>query len=115
MADYSNGAGNALAKANSRSSGETDVDHPIDPNPASDESGREDTFFLPSDFPQADTLKPGDQLTLRVVGRDSEGNIEVETVSTGGTGEPEWKTDLKKSVQTTPGPEMMGAGQEGMM
>ena len=42
---------------------------------------REDTFFLPSDFPGSDNLKPGDTLTLKVVGKDADGDIEVEHVA----------------------------------
>lgn len=42
------------------------------------EGGREDTFFLPPDYPGIENLKPGDTVTLRVVGKDEDGNIEVE-------------------------------------
>jgi hypothetical protein len=35
------------------------------------------TCYLPSDFPGADTLKAGDTITLKVVGKDSDGDLEV--------------------------------------
>lgn len=43
-------------------------------------SQRDDTFFLPADFPGADTIKEGDTITLNVVGKGPDG-IEVEQVS----------------------------------
>lgn len=41
----------------------------------------EGNFFLPGDFPGADALKAGDTITLRVVGKDADGDVEVENVS----------------------------------
>jgi hypothetical protein len=35
------------------------------------------TCYLPSDFPGADTLKAGDTITLKVVGKDADGDLEV--------------------------------------
>lgn len=39
---------------------------------------REDTFFLPPDYPGIENLKPGDKVTLLVVGKDEDGHVEVE-------------------------------------
>lgn len=61
------------------------------------DTGREDTFFLPTDFPNSDSLKAGDTVTLTVVGKDADGNVEVEHQPDQGEGEPPatgWKSDL---------------------
>lgn len=97
MADYSGGG----AAADQLEQEPPDRAGP--PAAGQDEGGREDTFFLPPDFPGAEKLKPGDPLTLRVVGKDAEGGIEVEHVPDRGPGEPEWKSDLKRNVPNTPG------------
>jgi hypothetical protein len=76
------------------------------------DGSREDTFFLPPDFPGAEMLKPGDMLNLRVVGKDGQGGIEVEHVPMKGGGEPPWKQDLRKSVPNTPGGGGIGNGPE---
>jgi len=69
---------------------------------------REDTFYLPPDFPGSEMLNPGDMLQLRVVGKDGDGGIEVEHVPMKGGGEPEWRQDLKRSVPNVPGAGGMG-------
>ena len=51
---------------------------PEQPSGDAPPSGRGDTFFLPPDYPDSDKLKPGDEVTLKVVGRDEDGNVEVE-------------------------------------
>lgn len=35
------------------------------------------TCYLPSDFPGAENLKAGDTITLKVVGKDADGDLEV--------------------------------------
>ena len=59
-----------------------------------------ETFTLPSDTPGCENAEVGDTITLRVVGRDKNGGIEVEY--SGGAGqessEPEWKSDLRQSM-----------------
>lgn len=50
---------------------------------------REDTFFLPNEYPGAEDLQPGDTLSLRVVGKDEHGQIEVECVHDDGGKEGE--------------------------
>lgn len=40
---------------------------------------REDTFFMPH-YPGSEDLQPGDTVQLRVVGKDSDGQCEVEVV-----------------------------------
>lgn len=62
---------------------------------------RGDTFFLPPTFPGADGLAQGDTVTLRVVGSNEQGELEVENVSqegAGGEGEAPWASDLKQSM-----------------
>ena len=41
---------------------------------------KSDTFYLPDDYPGAADLQPGDTLQLKVVGRDKDGQVEVECV-----------------------------------
>src|SRR5882672_6447997 len=41
------------------------------------------TCFLPGDFPGAENLKAGDSITLKVVGKDKDGDIEVQHVDEG--------------------------------
>jgi hypothetical protein len=43
------------------------------------QEGEDNTFYLPGDFPGAANLKAGDTVTLRVVGKDADGDIQVET------------------------------------
>lgn len=107
MADYSGGdAAEQLDKGAGDAGGG-------DAAPDKSTEGREDTFFLPADFPGVETLKPGDPLNLRVVGKDAEGKIEVEHVPMEGReGDPEWKSDLKRTVPTTPGGAGMGMTPE---
>lgn len=64
--------------------------------PAATTEARNDTFFMPPDFPGAENLKAGDTVTLRVVGKSSDGEIEVEHV--GEPAESDWKTDLRSSM-----------------
>jgi hypothetical protein len=56
---------------------------------------RKDTFFLPSGFPGMDSFKPGQTITLKVVGRDAEGDIEV---AVGDGEEPSFADDLRTSM-----------------
>lgn len=47
------------------------------------------TCFLPGDFPGAENLKAGDSITLKVVGKDKDGDIEVQhTAEEGGEDKP---------------------------
>lgn len=54
----------------------------------------EGTFFLPQDFPDAGSLNPGDTLSLKVLGKDKDGNVEVERCAPG----KGWKSDMKKEL-----------------
>lgn len=42
--------------------------------------GEDNSFYLPGDFPGAENLKAGDTITLKVVGKDKDGDIEVEHI-----------------------------------
>ena len=57
----------------------------LDQSPEQDSSDSDSgyTCYLPSDFPGADSLKAGDTITLKVVGKDAEGDIEVEHANGG--------------------------------
>lgn len=72
------------------------------PPPAGRESGepREDTFFLPPDFPGASNLKAGDTVTFKVVGIDSNGDIEVS--AEGGAGEEVSLADDLRATMSEP-------------
>lgn len=59
-------------------------------------TGRDDTLFLPQDFPNAANLKKGDRLTFVVLGSGDNG-VEVECENTGQKG-ADWKSDLRKSM-----------------
>jgi len=50
-------------------------------NPPDDQGG---SFYLPSDFPGAENLKPGDTITLTIVGKDADGDIEVQPAESAG-------------------------------
>jgi len=54
----------------------TDAGAPAPDETRSDQQGY--TCFLPGDFPGAENLKAGDTLTLKVVGKDKDGDIEVQ-------------------------------------
>lgn len=54
------------------------------------------TFFLPSGFPGSESLKAGDTVTLTVVGKTAEGEIEVSSDS--GMGEGSWQEDLRATM-----------------
>lgn len=66
------------------------------PNP--NQQPRQDTFFLPPGFPGADSLQAGDTLTLKVVGRSAEGELEVEPAQANEDGESDWKQDLHQTM-----------------
>lgn len=38
----------------------------------------DNSFYLPGDFPGAENLKAGDMISLKVVGKDKDGDIEVQ-------------------------------------
>jgi hypothetical protein len=79
------------------------------PGAAENQTPREDTFFLPSAFPGSDMLKAGDTITLKVVGKDAEGQIEVEHMPDDMEGEhaDRWKGDFRKDMAAQTAPESM--------
>lgn len=59
------------------------------------EAEQKDSFYLPSDMPGMDTAKAGDILSFKVVGKTSDGEIEVEKCDPEKPGksmkdDPEW-------------------------
>jgi hypothetical protein len=80
--------------------GEEAAETPQDDNATEEQSeestGRDDTLFLPQDFPNAANLKKGDRLTFVVLGSGQDG-VEVECENTGQKGS-DWKSDLRKSM-----------------
>jgi hypothetical protein len=73
-------------------------DMPATDKPAEEKQESAETFFLPSDFPNAAKLKPGESISLKVVGVSEDGEIEV---SLGGSSEEGGKSlgdDLRESL-----------------
>lgn len=66
----------------------------------SEGSGRDDTFFIPPDLiPNADTLKPGEELVFKFLGRDKDGHLEVEYAhDPQGGEEPSWQDEMRGAV-----------------
>jgi len=76
----------------------------------STEKGAEEksySFFLPSEY-QHD-CKPGDILKFRVIGKDSDGDTEVEPVDDKG-GDP-WKDEMEGELSQSMSEDMGGAMQ----
>lgn len=74
------------------------------PNQSEDQgdgSGRDDTFFIPPDMiPNAETLKPGEELIFKFLGRDKDGHLEVEYAKgdDGGEEGQSWQDEMRQSV-----------------
>lgn len=98
MAGYSDstdtGAADALDQGGDQQDPESQQE---DSQEGSEESGRDDTLFLPQDFPNAANLKKGDKLTFTVIGTGQDGSVEVECMNMGGK-DSGWKSDLRKSM-----------------
>lgn len=109
MADYSGGGAAAdQLEAAPEGAGEMGADSAENREPKPDEGGG---MFIPA-FPGSENLQPGDPVPLRMVGQTADGQIEVEPIPPSANGEPGWKQDLKKSVQTIPGGAGIGNGPE---
>ena len=46
-----------------------------------EQDGGQASFYLPKDFPGAESMKPGDTISLTVVGIDQDGDLEVKPAS----------------------------------
>jgi hypothetical protein len=59
-----------------------------------------DTFFLPAGLAQGQSYSPGDTITLTVVGKDKNGDVEVKLAESEGetTEEPLSKDDMKQQL-----------------
>lgn len=64
--------------------------------PAEESVERDDTYFLPQAAAEGKSVKPGDVIKFRVVGKDSDGNIEVEYYTDEQIGSG-WQDDMRKS------------------
>lgn len=60
-------------------------------------SGREDTYFLPKTAVEGRSVNSGDILKFRVVGKDSDGNIEVEAADDADKSKS-WQEDMRANV-----------------
>lgn len=82
----------------------------LDPQTVADEAppeGKDDageTFFLPDSFPNREDYKPGDTITLKVVGADADGDLEVECVQP-----KDGHKSMADDLRATMGPDMSGA------
>jgi hypothetical protein len=82
--DYSTESGGAEATPN-ESEGQQDV-------------GREDTLFVsPSMIPNADSLKPGAELVFKFIGKDGDGDLELEYAKPS-EGEMSLGDELKQAI-----------------
>lgn len=61
------------------------------------EQAAKDTFFLPSDFPNAGDLKVGDSVSLKVVALSDDGEVEVALGGDKGA-EPSLADDLRETL-----------------
>jgi hypothetical protein len=84
------------------------------------EAGREDTFFISSDMLSKHldpaSVNPGDVLEFKVVGRDANGDVEVEynTGGEGGGGKEKLASDLRNAMSEGGGGQGPGSMDEMM-
>lgn len=72
---------------------------------AQDSAGEQEegSFYLPQSFLGGKTCKPGDKITLEVVGTDDEGDVEVKL---GDSGKSEYSGSMADAIKTAmSGPE----------
>ena len=78
------------------------VEYAESPEPVRDEPSSGNLFLGAGDLPEglADTLKPGDVLRFKVVGRDSDGDLEVEYATEGEKEGEEmpWRDEMRQKV-----------------
>lgn len=91
-------------------------EHPAETPPQ--EGGREDTFFISpqhlSQYLDPESINAGDVLEFRVVGKDADGDIEVEYNTGEGGDKKDWKTDLHETM-AEPGEGAVKGNPEGDM
>jgi hypothetical protein len=68
------------------------------PDGGQQSTDNKDTFFLPPSFHGSHDCKPGDKITLEVVGMDKDGDYEVRVVGSDDKGKDDWRGDMKKSL-----------------
>lgn len=83
--------------------GDTSTDETTDSSD-SEQSSDDQSFFLPSSFPGRAGYKPGDTITLKVVGEDADGDLEVKCEHPKGGEKKDMMSDLRESVPNSPGP-----------
>ena len=78
-----------------------------------EEEGSEDTFFIPGDAVQGHDCAAGDKLTFEVLGKDSEGDIEVRLMKAEKASADDFDEDLKGTFdRPVPEPMPMGRGPQ---
>lgn len=70
----------------------------------SEKSGKSNLFISPDHLPEgvSESLKPGEKLTLTLVGKDADGDLEFEYDHPGGGAEGEgadWRADMRATVE----------------
>ena len=83
------------------------VEYAESPEQGGDEPSTGNLFLGSDDLPEglADTLKPGDVVRFKVVGRDADGDIEVEYATEGekeGEG-MDWRDEMRQKVPSEGG------------
>ncbi len=64
------------------------------------DSGRDDTYFLPKDVLDGKDVKPGDILKFKVLGEDKDGNVEVACIQDNPNdgNSMSWQDDMRANV-----------------
>lgn len=70
----------------------------------------DDTYFLPSGLLEGKEVKAGDVVKFRVIGKDENGDVEVEYYHDEGSKGSGWQDDMRKSVGSASGPETQMEG-----
>lgn len=78
---------------------ETIMDGSEQEMPESPQPEGKGSFYLPADFPGADALKAGDTVTLHVVGKDEDGDIEVSSTAPAAAEEPGFAAGLRTEME----------------
>lgn len=78
-----------------------ELDQGADNETTENDEGRDDTYFLPKDALDGESVKAGDILKFKVIGEDKDGNVEVECLhGKDGKGDSKmsWQDEMRASV-----------------